>query len=335
MLKDEAFKIARDPKYDGYQRGLASMVYKFFDKKSKESGITNESNYQLANELHKPIIKKIKKRKVYSSFKDNIWGVDLADMQSLSTFNKGIKYLLCAIDLFSKYAWVIPLKDKKGTSIVNIFQKIISKERKPNKIWVDQGSEFYNQSFKNFLKINNIEMYSTSAVAERFIRTSKNKIFKHMTAISKNVYFYVLDDIVNKYNNTIHRTIKMKLIDVTNDSFAKYNEDSNKRNPKFKFSNHVRISKYKNIFAKGYVPNWSEEIFVIKKVKNTVPWIYVINDLNNEEIIGSFYEKELQKTTQKEFRIEKILKRKGDKFYVKWKGYDNSFNSWINKKDIV
>ena len=161
VLRDKAFKIASDSKY-GYQRGLASMVYKFFDKKSKGSGITNEFNYQLANELHKPIIKKFKKRKVYSSFKDNIWGVDLADMQSLSTYNKGFKYLLCAIDLFSKYAWVIPIKDKKGTSIVNAFKKIISEgQRKPNKIWVDQGSEFYNQSFKDFLKTNNIEMYST------------------------------------------------------------------------------------------------------------------------------------------------------------------------------
>ena len=208
VLRDKACKIVSDSKYDGYQRGLASTVYKFFDKKSKGSGITNESNYQLANELRKPIIKKFKKRKVYSSFRDNIWGGDLADMQSLSKYNK---YLLCAIDLFSKFAWVVPIKDKKGTSIVNAFKKIIS-GRKPNKIWVDQGSEFYNQSFKDFLKINNIEMYSTfnegkSVVAERFIKTLKNKIFKHMTAISKNVYFDVLDDIVDKYNKTVHRTI--------------------------------------------------------------------------------------------------------------------------------
>ena len=137
------------------------MVYKFFDKKSTGSGIsTNEFNYQLANELHKPVIKKFKKRKVYSSFRDNIWGVDLADMQSLSKYNKGIKYLLCAIDLFSKYAWVVPLKDKRGITIVNAFQKIISKGRKPNKIWVDQGGEFYNNLCKRFLKINDIEMYS-------------------------------------------------------------------------------------------------------------------------------------------------------------------------------
>ena len=184
------------------------------------------------------------------------------------------------------------------------------------------------------------EMYSTfnegkPAVAEKFIRTLKNKIFKHMTAISKNVYFDVLDDIVNKYNNTIHRTIKMKPTDVTDDSFTEYNEKSNKKSPKFKIGDHVRISKYKNIFAKGYAPNWSEEIFVINKIKNTVPWTYAISDLNGEEITGSFYEKELQKTNQKKFRIEKVLKRKGDKSYVKWKGYDNSFNSWINRKDIL
>ena len=151
-------------------------------------------------------------------------------------------------------------KIKKGTSIVNAFQKITSKERKPNKKWVDQGSEFYNQSFKDFLKINNIEMYSKfnegkSVVAERFIRTLKNKIFNHMTAISKNVYFDVLNDIVDKYINTVRRTIKMKPIDVTDDSYAEYNEDPNKRNPKVKVGDHVRNSKYKNIFAKGYVPN--------------------------------------------------------------------------------
>ena len=200
VLRDKVFKIASDPKYDGYQRGLASMVYKFFHKKSSGIGIANEPNYQLANELYKLITQKFKKRNVYLSFRDNIWGVDLADIQSLSKYNKGNKYLLCTIDLFSKYAWVIPIKDKKGTSIVNAFKKIVSKgQRKPNKIWVDQGSEFCNQSFKDFLKINNIEMYSTfnegkSVVAERFIRTLKNKIYKHRAAISKNVYFNVLDN---------------------------------------------------------------------------------------------------------------------------------------------
>ena len=155
-----------------------------------------------------------------------------------------------------------------------------------------------------------------------------------MTAISKNVYFDVLDDIVNKYNNTVHRTIKMKPIDATSDYYAEYNEDSNVTKPKFKGGDHVRISKYKNIFAKGYTQNWSE-VFLVSKIKDIVWWTYAISDLNGEPITGSFYEKELQKTNQKEFRIEKVLKRKGDEIYIKWKGYDSRFNSWINKKCLI
>ena len=188
ILKNKTFYIAKDPKYDGYQRGLASMVYKFFNKKSVGSGAKRVNtkiipqNEQLAEELHKPIIRKFKKRKVYSTFKDNIWGVDLADMQLLSKYNKGIRFLLCVIDIFSKYAWAVPLKDKKGISIVKAFQSILKQSnRKPNKIWIDKGSEFYNAYFKKWFRDNNIVMNSThnegkSVVAERFIRTSKSKI---------------------------------------------------------------------------------------------------------------------------------------------------------------
>ena len=166
-----------------------------------------------------------------------------------------LKYLLCAIDFFSKYTWVVPLKDKREISIINAFQKILdNSNRKPNKIWVDEGGEFYNNLLKRFLKINNIDMYSTynkgkSVVAERFIRTLKNKIFKHMTTVSKNVYFDVLDSIW---------------------LLSWINEDSNEKNPKFEVGNHVRISKYKNVFAKWYTQNWSED-FAVSKIKNTVP----------------------------------------------------------------
>ena len=127
----------------------------------------------------------------------------------------------------------------------------------------------------------------------------------------------------------------MKAVDVEDNTYIDFQKEVNDKDPKFKVGDHVRISKYKNFFAKGYTPNWSEKVFVIKKVKNTVPCTYVINDLNGEEITGTFYEKELQKTNQKEFRIEKVIKRKGDKLYVKWKGCDGSFNSWIDKKDLV
>ena len=203
VLKNKAFNTAKDPKYDGYQRGLGSMVYRFFDKKSKGSGVTlaNKSaiksipqNEQLAHELHKPIIRKCKKRDVCSAFKDSIWAADLADMQLISKFNKGYRFLLCVIVIYSKHAWVVPLKDKKVVSIVNTFQKNLKESaRKLHKIWVDKGSEFCNSHFRKWLKDNSIEMYSThnegkSVFAERFIRTIKNKIYKYMTSISKNVY---------------------------------------------------------------------------------------------------------------------------------------------------
>ena len=299
VLRDKVCNIASNPKYDGYQRGVASMVYKFFDKKSMESGIVSSSI--LADELHKPILKKFEKRKVYSQFKDNMWGVDLADMQSLSRKNKGIKYLLCVIDLYSKYAFVTPLKDKKGISILNAFNKIIKQyNRKPNKIWVDQGGEFY--IFKKWLSDNDIIMYSTynegkSVLAERFIRTLKNKLYKHMTAIGKNVYYDVSDDVVNKYDNTKHSTIKMKPIDVRDNNTKRvYIDEHNEKRSRFKVGDRVRIFKFKNIFAKGYTPNWSKEIFIVDKINDTVPYTYNLKDLNDEEIIGSFYDQELQKT---------------------------------------
>ena len=140
-----------------------------------------------------------------------------------------------------------------------------------------------------------------------------------MTSVSKNIYFNVLDSIVDKYNNTYHNSIKMKPIDVKSKSHAEYNVDCNDKDPKFKIGDHVRISRHKKVSAKEYAPHWSEEVFVIKKVKNTVLWTYVIMDLNSEDIVGTFYEKEFQNTNQEKLRTEKVIKRKGNKLYVKWK----------------
>ena len=233
ILRDKAFNIAKNLKYSGYQLGLASMVFKLFDKKSSGSCIKyeNMSDQQLVEELHKPVITKFNKRKVQPPFIDNIWGADIDNMQLISKFNKGIRFLLCVIDISSKYAWVIPLKDKKGITITNAFQKILKESnRKSNKIWVQKGSELYHRSMKSWLEKNAIGIYSTdnegkSLVAERFIRTLKNKIYKHMTSISENIYIDKLDDMVNKYNNAYPNTIRMKLFDVKSNTYI---DSSNK-----------------------------------------------------------------------------------------------------------
>ena len=216
----------------------------------------------------------------------------------------------------------------------NAFQKILDESnRKPNKIWVDKDSEFYNSSMKWFLQNYNVEMYSRHnegkfIVAERFIRTLKNKIYKYVISISKNGYIDKLGDIVSKYNNTCQKAIKMKPVNENPSMFIDFNKENIKECPKFKVGDHVRMSKYKNNFAIGYVPNLSDEPFVIKKVRNTVLWRYIISDLNKEVILGTLYKKQLQQKNQKEFRIEKVIKRKSDKLYVRWTGYDGkSFNS--------
>ena len=215
-------------------------------------------------------MRKFEKRKVYSGFKGNIWGTDLDDVQLLSKFNKVFRFLLCTIDVFSKHVWVIPLKDKKGVSIVNAFQQIFKESgKKPNKIWVDKGSEFYYNSFKKWLGNNDIEMYSIhnegkSVAAERFIRTLKNKIYKYMTSISKNVYIDKLDDIVDEYNN--NRSIKMKPVDVKDNKYIDFEKDVNK-DPKFKVGDYVRISNIKIFLLKDTCQIGRKKFLLVVKLK--------------------------------------------------------------------
>ena len=186
---------------------------------------------------------------------------------------------------------------------------------------------------KSWLEKNDIEMHSThnkekSVVAERFIKTLKNKIYKYVNSVSKNVYIDQLDDIVNKYNNANHKTIKMKPANLKSTTYFNSSKEINDKDPKFKIGDIVEISKYRNIFVKGIISNWFEEVFVIKKII-FFSGTYVISDHKDEEIFGAFCEKELKKANQKQFNVE------NDKLFIKWKGYDNSFNSWIDKKDIV
>lgn len=264
-------------------------------------------------------------------------------MQPWAKYNKGFKYLLAVIDVFSKYGFMVPLKDKKGPSVASAFEKIFTTSgRIPNKLWTDKGKEFYNRPVAELLESRgNITLYSTeneekSSVAERWNRTMKERMFKYFSSNNTNVYIDILQDLVSRYNNTKHSALKMTPLDASqkkNESKVYKNLYGNleKRSvrPKFMLGDYVRIAKRKGKFSKGYIPRWTEEIFQISEVQNTVPVTYKLKDLNNEDIKGSFYEKELQKTKQDTYRIEKVLRRKGNEILVKWQGYGPEFNSWI------
>ena len=263
-------------------------------------------------------------------------------MQAFSKFNRGVKYLLAVIDIFSKYGWLIPLKDKTGKSVASAL-KAIFKERKPEKMWVDKDKEYYNKDVNDLIELYSTENEEKSSVVERWIRTMKEKMWKYFTANSTNHYINVLSDLVKEYNNTSHSSIKMtpvkaskkeNKLHVWRNLYPEHLEIYD-INPKFSVGDKVRISKKKKTFEKGYTTRWTEEIFTIVEVKRTQPPTYKIADLNGEEIKGSFYEPELQKTNQEIFRIEKVIKRGKKKSLVKWKGYSNDFNSWVDNKDIV
>ena len=296
----------------------------------------------LAEELHKPVRRKFKRRRVLVSGIDKIWAADLADMQAFSKFNRGIKYLLAVIDIFSKYGYLVPLKDKTGKFLASAL-KTIFKERKPEKMWVDKGKEFYNKDVKELIELNSTKNEEKSSVVERWIRTMKERMWKYFTDNNTSVYIDILPDLVEDYNNTRHSSIKMTAVEAS----KKKNEHTVCKNlypdrlknidinPKFSIGDKVRISKKKKTFEKGYTTRWTEEIFTITKINHTSPVTYKITDLNGEEIEGSFYEPELQKTSQQLFRIEKVIEKGKNKSLVKWKGYSDDFNSWVNNKDIV
>ena len=313
-------------------------------KKTLGLGVEND-NKILSKELHKPKRKNYVRRKIIVNHIDEIFAADLVEMQKFSKMNKGYRYLLTCIDIFSKYAFVIPLKDKKGITIKNALQKIFNK-RKPKFLWTDNGKEFYNNQVNDLLEKNNIKLYSTnnseikSSVIERFNRTFKNIMYKKFTENNNTIFYNIIDKLVNEYNNKYHRTIKMTPVEASkkiNENKIKqiYNFEKTNKIAKFKIGDHVRISLNKNIFEKSYETNWTEEIFVIYDIKySNVPYYY-LKDLNDEKLDGTFYEQELQKTNLTLYVIEKIIKTKNDKLFVKWRGYNNSFNSWINKKDVI
>ena len=303
--------------------------------------------------LHKPVRRNFKRNRVLVSGIDEQWQLDLADMQSLKEYNDGYRYLLVCIDVFSKYAWVLPLKTKTGLALVEAFKMILSSGRKPQKILTDRGTEFFNRHFQTLMNSENIHLYNTfnetkASIVERLIRTFKTKMWRYFTAKKTLRYIDMLSDLVYAYNHTVHRSIKTKpaLVSHENEDMiwqVLYGEDIvdvRSINYKFKIGDQVRISKIKRKFEKGYLPNFSKEIFTVSKTLPRRPPVYKIKDYDGEELQGTFYEKELQRIIKHNdtYEIEKILKKRGKgknvKYLVKWLGYPNKFNSWVSDSEI-
>lgn len=307
------------------------------------------SKLQVVNEIHKQARKNFQRRSVILKGIGDLWQADLIDLQNYSKFNKGYKYILTIIDAFSKFAWVAPLKSKAKNDVKNAMEEILKNNNTPKNLQTDMGKEFYNSEFKNLMKLYSINHYSTfsvkkASIVERLIRTLKTKLFKYFSLCGS--YRWIgnpLTEILYSYNNSVHKTTKYKPINVNknNESIVTKNIESsqyNRTKPKYKFKvgDSVRVSKYKADFKKGYTPNWSTEIFTILKVKKTNPVTYIIEDQKKQVILGSFYEQELQKTKYPDiYLIEKVLRRKGQKLYVKWLGLHHNENCWIDKDAVV
>lgn len=299
----------------------------------------------LADELHKPARKNFQRRNIVCGGFDDLWQMDLAEMQQHAKDNGGHRYILVVIDCFSRHLWTRPLKNKTGEHVAAAFEKILKLcGRKPRHLQTDRGTEFYNKHFSKVAHRHSIEHYSTfsslkAAMAERAIRTIKTWLFKEFSYRGKHKWVDILEQVTAKYNGRKHRAIGMKPKDVTIETRHLQDRRPTPKNTsagKLKIGDLVRISKFKSIFAKGYLPNWSTELFRVIKAQRTLPVTFLLEDLRGDPIRGCFYAQELQKTKHPDvYLVERVLRKKGEKLYVKWLGFDNTHNSWINKTDIV
>lgn len=308
------------------------------------------SKQNIVDELHRSARRNFPRRCTIIKGIYDLWQADLIDVQKYASFNKGYKYILVVIDTLSKYVWVKPLKSKEKVCVTFAMQHILAESTQtPKNLQTDLGKEFYNDSFKQLMKKYKINHYSTysvkkAAIVERVIRTLKSRLFKLFSLCGRYEWLGKnLNSVVQCYNNTIHRITKFKPVDVNNrnqmlvrTNIIKSQKHNTLKRPKFRVGDHVRISKYKGDFYKGYTPNWSTEIFTITKINHTNPPTYHIEDRKNHSILGSFYEYELQRTMFPDlYLIEKVLKRKGNRLFVKWLGLSNEENSWVEKNALV
>lgn len=321
--------------------GVRPLARQFGTKKASDW-----LNTQDAYTLHKPLRKKFPRRKTFSKGVHDLFQADLADLQNLSRFNDSHRYILTCIDVFSKRAFAVALKDKRGPTLADAFEKIFA-DTKPNLLQTDRGAEFLNGHVQDVFKRYNVHHYWSmnddikAAVVERFNRTLKTRMYRYFTAKHTNRWVDVLQALIDSYNKSFHRTIGRAPNDVTADNEQEIAERMYppKVVPKYKFQlgDTVRIAVYKHVFVKGYIQNWTEEVYTISERHVSAPPTYSIKDLAGEVIKGRFYEPELQivvKTREDEYIVEKVLKtrkRNGRlEHYVKWRGYDSKFNSWTD-----
>lgn len=297
--------------------------------------------------LHKPVRRRFKRRKVLVPGINHLWQADLVDVSALAVHNDGFRYLLTVIDCFSRYAFVVPLKSKSSINVKNAFASILSDDDYPTYIQTDKGTEFFNAPFQTFLKANNIRHYASESdnkacIVERFNRTLKNKMWRYFTYKKTHRYLDVLDQLVESYNNSYHRTIKTQpsAVNLTNEkSIFKIiygKTDEKKIKYKFAVGDTVRISESRRPFERGYNAKWTYELFTVARRLPTKPPTYELKDLNGEDIKGAFYAEEMQKVTKSDniFRIEKVLgtrKRNGKiQYLVRWLGYSDKFDSYVD-----
>lgn len=308
------------------------------------------SKLQIVNEIHRPVRKSFPRRHVIVKDLNDTFQADLIEMKQYSSQNKDYKYILTVIDIFSKFAWARAVKSKTGEEVTSAMKSIFdSSSRIPKNMHTDQGKEFYNKYFNALMKKHEINHYSTfsslkAQIVERFNRTLMNKLWKLFSFNGSHKWIHILSFVINEYNNTKHRTIGLKPIEVNKKNaedlrdtvYKKLFRMSTYEDAKYHVNDFVRISKYKSLFEKGYTPNWSTEIFKIYKVQLTNPITYLLEDMQQNRIKGAFYEQEIHKVMFPDvYLVEKILNHRKNKVCVKWLGFDSSFNSWIDRSDLI
>lgn len=352
-LKEIYYNETKEGSYGGIEN-LLRGAQKYGLQGVSRAAVRDFLEKQDAYTLHKPIRRKFRRAKTIVGGIDKQWQADLADLTELGKHNEGHRYILTVIDCFSKFAWAIPVKTKSGPSVREAFEKVFeqSNPRIPNRLQTDKGKEFFNKEVLALFKSKGIHHFASesdqkAAIAERFNRTLKTKMWRYFTANNTYRFLEALPGLVTTYNNSVHRTIGMRPSEVNagheamlwQKMYPEFSSGVGKEARPLGPKQTVRISKVKRTFDKGYLPNWTEEPFKVRRVDATRPQVYKLEDLLGENLEGIFYKQELQKIAPREvYLIEKVLstrKRKGKKEHlVKWQGLPSKFNSWVEDTEI-